>query len=85
MSPDISEGASPGELQSSTIHPPDTSSQRIQSLDILRGIAVLAALFISIWFFGGFSANQQNGLLLQSRGGNYRLWGTVDLLLNGNI
>src|SRR5215204_663470 len=58
---------------------------RIQSLDVLRGIAVLFALFISIWFFGGFSQNMQNGLLLSSKGLNYRLFGTIDLLFDGKM
>jgi uncharacterized protein len=60
-------------------------SPRIPSLDVLRGIAILGALFISIWIFGGFSTNQQNGLLLTSKGLNYRLFGTVDILLNGKM
>jgi len=60
-------------------------SPRIQSLDVLRGIAVLGALFVSIWIFGGFSNNQQNGLLLKSKGFDYRLFGTVDLLFNGKM
>lgn len=60
-------------------------SPRIQSLDVLRGIAVLFALFISIWFFGGFSQNMQSGLLLSSKGFDYRLFGTVDLLLDGKM
>ena len=47
---------------------PTLLSPRIPSLDILRGIAVLGALFISIWIFGSFSANQQNGLLIKSKG-----------------
>ena len=58
---------------------------RIQSLDVLRGIAVLFAMFISVWFFGGFSQNAQNGLLLSSKGFDYRLFGTVDLLLDGKM
>ena len=58
---------------------------RIHSLDVLRGIAVLFALFISVWFFGGFSQNAQNGLLLSSKGFDYRLFGNVDLLLDGKM
>jgi uncharacterized protein len=58
---------------------------RIQSLDVLRGIAVLFALFISIWAFGGFSQNDQNGLLLSSKGFDYRLFGTIDLLFDGKM
>lgn len=58
---------------------------RNPALDILRGVAVLGALFISIWIFGGFSTIQQNELLLQSKGGNYRLWGAMELLLDGKM
>ena len=54
-------------------------SSRIPSLDVLRGIAVLGGLFISIWIFGGFTNNQQIGLLLKSKGFDYRLFGTVVL------
>jgi len=61
------------------------SSKRIQSLDVLRGIAVLGALLVSIWVFGGFSTQQQNHFLLQSKGGNYRLFGAIDLLFNGKM
>jgi uncharacterized protein len=60
-------------------------SPRIQSLDVLRGIAVLGALFVSIWIFGGFSSNQQSGLLIKSKGFDYRLFGTVDLLFEGKM
>ncbi|MBE7171335.1 MAG: DUF418 domain-containing protein [Williamsia sp.] len=58
---------------------------RILSLDVLRGLALLAALFISIWTFGGFSTNQQNGLLLKTAGWNYRLYVAVSLLLEGKM
>ena len=60
-------------------------SMRIQSLDVLRGIAVLAALIVSIWVFGGFSDEQQKQLLLQSKGWNYRVFGVIELLFNGKM
>jgi len=60
-------------------------SPRIFSLDVMRGIAVLGALFVSIWMFGGFSSNQQNGLLIRSKGFNYRLLGTIDLFFDGKM
>ncbi|MEP7110525.1 MAG: DUF418 domain-containing protein [Ferruginibacter sp.] len=60
-------------------------ANRILALDTLRGIGILGGLFISIWYFGGLNTNQQNGLLLHSKGINYRLWGTVDLLFNGKM
>ena len=60
-------------------------SNRIQSLDVLRGIAVLLALFVSIWVFGGFSDQQQKQLLFQSKGVGYRVFGTIELLINGKM
>ena len=85
MIPPISE-VPPHGTQPTISDPPPASppinSPRIPSLDVLRGLAILAALFVSIWIFGGFSSNQQNGILLTSKGLNYRLFGTVDLLLN---
>ena len=64
---------------------PVAVSNRIQSLDILRGIAVLLALLVSVWVFGGFTDQQQKQLLLQSKGFNYRVFGTVELLINGKM
>ena len=64
---------------------PNSFSNRIQSLDVLRGIAVLSALIVSIWAFGGFSSQQQNQLLLQSEGWNYRLFGAIELLFDGKM
>ncbi len=72
-------------------HTADLSSKpvslpsRILSLDVLRGIAVLAALIVSIWVFGGFSDQQQKQLLLQSKGWNYRVFGAIELLFNGKM
>lgn len=60
-------------------------STRILSLDVLRGIAVFAALIGSIWIFGGFSNEQQKQLLVQSHGWNHRLYVAVELLFNGKM
>ena len=46
---------------------------RIFSLDVLRGIALLGILLISIWEFGGFSNNEQVRLRLLQKGWNYNL------------
>ncbi len=64
---------------------PDSFNNRIHSLDVLRGIAVLGALIVSIWVFGGFSSQQQNQLLLQSKGWNYRLFGAIELFFDGKM
>ncbi len=58
---------------------------RIYSLDVLRGIAVLGALLVSIWAFGGFSRNIQTNILLHPSGGNYRLFATISLLFFGKM
>ncbi len=60
-------------------------SSRIESLDVIRGVAVLGALFVSIWIFGGFSSQQQNQLLVISKGWNYRVYGAMELLLDGKM
>ncbi|MEI9808865.1 MAG: hypothetical protein WDO16_13930 [Bacteroidota bacterium] len=51
----------------------DNASSRIFSLDVLRGIALLGILIISIWEFGGFSANKQTFFRTGTHGGNYNL------------
>ena len=55
------------------------------SLNFLRGVAILAALLVSIWWFGGFSANKQTGLISHPSGGNYRLFATISLLFEGKM
>ncbi|MEO7266281.1 MAG: DUF418 domain-containing protein [Ferruginibacter sp.] len=64
---------------------PLPSYSRIESLDVIRGVAVLGALFVSIWIFGGFSNQQQNQLLVISKGWNYRVYGAMELLLDGKM
>ena len=71
--------------QQQNISEPSTVKMRIESLDVIRGIAVLAALFVSIWIFGGFSNQQQNQLLLQSKGWNFRVFAVVELLFDGKM
>lgn len=65
--------------------PAEASSNRLLSLDVLRGIGLLGAMVISVWMFGGFSQNMQNKLILTPSGGNYRLFATVSLLLEGKM
>lgn len=84
MIPPISEVPAQSQPSTSSGSLP-AQSPRIASLDVLRGIAILGALFVSIWLFGGFSTNQQTGLLLRSKGLNYRLFGAVDILLEGKM
>lgn len=60
-------------------------SFRIQSLDVLRGVAVLGGLVIGIWLFGGFSFNKQVNLQLHPHGWNYRMYATVILFFEGKM
>jgi uncharacterized protein len=59
--------------------------KRIESPDVLRGIAILGALLVSIWMFGGLTGNIQKNLLMHPSGGNYRLFATVQLLFQGKM
>ena len=52
----------------------DTGITRNFSLDVLRGIALLGILLISIWEFGGFSTNEQTRLRLLQKGTDYNLY-----------
>ena len=81
--PDLNPGGISG--PASFTSSPVQFSPRVFSLDVLRGIALLGALFVSIWIFGGFSTNQQETLLLQSKGLGYRFFGAAELLLSGKM
>ncbi len=48
-------------------------NDRLFSLDVLRGIALLGILVISIWEFGGFTTNEQTFYIAGWHGGNYKL------------
>ncbi len=77
--------SSAGEQMPDITTTPHPLSSRIESLDVIRGVAVLGALFVSIWIFGGFSNQQQNQLLVISKGWNYRVYGAMELLINGKM
>ena len=84
MIPPISEVPSPNQPSTTSGSLP-SPAPRLAPLDVIRGIAILGALFVSIWIFGGFTANEQTGLLQRSKGLNYRLFGAMDLLLEGKM
>ena len=69
----------------SSVAVPATDNPRISSLDILRGIALLGILVISIWEFGGFSAAEQNFYRTGTHGGNYKLLTTISILFEGKM
>ncbi len=64
---------------------PEKITDRILSLDVLRGIALLGILVISIWEFGGFTTNEQNFYRTGTHGGNYKLLTIVSMLFEGKM
>ncbi len=58
---------------------------RIFSLDVIRGIALLGILLISIWEFGGFSLNEQTRLRLLGKGSDFYIFTSVILLFEGKM
>ncbi len=65
--------------------PAQPASNRLLSLDVLRGIALLGILVISIWEFGGLSSAEQNYYRTGTHGGNYKLLTTVSILFEGKM
>lgn len=66
-------------------HSSDSGQSRLFSLDVIRGIALLGILLISIWEFGGFNTNEQTRLRLLEKGGNYQLFASIILLFEGKM
>jgi uncharacterized protein len=62
---------------------PDLS--RISSLDVLKGIAVMAGLLVSILYWGGFSQGMQQALTDFPGGVRYRTYAVISLLLEGKM
>lgn len=65
--------------------PNDGKSPRIFSIDVLRGIAILGILVISIWEFGGFTTNKQNFYRAGTHGGNYQLLSFITAVFEGKM
>jgi len=65
---------------------PVTESARIQSLDILRGFALLGILLLNIIGFGLHSASYFNPTIDGATTGiNLIVWGSVDVLFEGSM
>ena len=58
---------------------------RILSLDVLRGIALLGLLLISVREFGGFTNNQQLFYITGTHGWNFKLMAAINILLDGKM
>ena len=79
---DLQPAAEPVQATTKTSH---DITNRIASLDVLRGIAVLGGLVVSIWLFGGFTRNQQLQFLLAQKGYNYSMYALVSILFEGKM
>lgn len=72
----------PGISGTLTTHSPN----RIFSIDVIKGIALIGILVTSIWEFGGFISNQQLFYRHGTHsGGNFRLWAIVSILFEGKM
>ena len=63
----------------------DAGASRIFSLDVIRGIALLGILLISIWEFGGFSTNQQTGIRILKKNSDHILLVSMMFLFEGKM
>ena len=76
-------------------HQPSTSADtasllhddhnRIFSLNVLTGFALLGLLVMSIHEFGGFTSNEKNFYLAGIHGGNYKLLTAISILFEGKM
>ena len=55
------------------------------SLDLLRGLALMGLLILSIREFGGFTTNQQHFFSPLIHGGNYKLMRSISILFEGKM
>lgn len=62
---------------------PGTS--RIESLDVIKGIAVLLGLFISVYAWGGFSEGMQYQLISKEKGIRHIIYVALSFLLEGKM
>ena len=58
---------------------------RIFSLDVLRGIALLGILLVSINEFGGFTNNEKAFYITATHGGNFKLMSAISILFEGKM
>lgn len=63
----------------------ESGASRIFSLDVIRGIALLGILLISIWEFGGFSQNQQTGIRIGAKGSDHTVLVSLLFLFEGKM
>ena len=85
-SPQTGAGSSTDAISLKTLSPHYSPDQtRIISLDVIKGIAVLLALLVSIYAWGGLSDGLQNKLIGNARGWHFRIFAVISLLLEGKM
>ena len=63
----------------------NAGASRIFSLDVIRGIALLGILLISIWEFGGLGMNQQTGIRISTKSSDHSLLVSILFLFEGKM
>jgi uncharacterized protein len=76
-SPNLPGTASPGL--------PRHHESRLFSLDVIRGIALLGILLVSISELGGFTANEKSFFVSGTHGGNFKLMTAISMLFEGKM
>jgi uncharacterized protein len=61
------------------------SQHRMPSIDLLKGLGIIAGLYVSIWAWGGFSTNWQTHLFTFPHGWNYTAFVSISVLLEGKM
>ena len=61
------------------------NESRLFSLDVMRGIAILAILLVSIGEFGGFNINEKAFYITGTHGGNFKLMSAISMLFEGKM
>ena len=66
---------------------PVVAARRIESLDVLRGVALLGVLLLNILGFGLASVGYYNPLagMGENKEINYAIWGIVNLFFEGSM
>jgi len=76
---------SPSTADSSTVPQQSADTQHNFTLDVVGGLALLGLLVVSVWEFGGFTANQQLYYQTGTHGGNFKLLTTISMLFDGKM
>ena len=61
------------------------TAARIESLDVVKGFAVLAGLLVAVLAWGGFSDGMQNYLVGHPTSNNFRIYAALSMLLEAKM